>query len=136
MTQQEELLALKHLVKKQQKQFAEKDEIIEKQNTQLDEQRNRIEKQQIQIENMIQALLHTRKKMFGPSTEATKQMEGQLFLFEEAQKLAEELHVGQKTIPSSQYLEHPEVLDQYLQWTESLPKECRLEHSHKKCLNQ
>ena len=39
-------------------------------------------------------------------------------------------------IPGSQYLEHPEVLDQYLPWSESLPGECRLEHNHKKCLNQ
>ena len=67
MTQQEELFALKQLIKKQQEQLAEKDEIIEKQNRQ-------IEKQQIQIENMVQALLHARKKLFGPSTEATKQI--------------------------------------------------------------
>ena len=66
MTQQEELPALKHLVKKQQEQLAEKDEIIERQNSQL-------EKQQIQIETMVQALLQARKKLFGPSTEATKQ---------------------------------------------------------------
>ena len=39
-------------------------------------------------------------------------------------------------IPGSQYLEHPEVLDQYLPWSESLPGECRLKHNHKKCLNQ
>ena len=32
MTQQEELFALKQLIKKQQEQLAEKDEIIEKQN--------------------------------------------------------------------------------------------------------
>lgn len=91
MTQQEELFALKQLIKKQQEQLAEKDEIIEKQNRQ-------IEKQQIQIENMVQALLHARKKLFGPSTEATKQIEGQLFLFEEVQRLAEELGVEQKKI--------------------------------------
>ncbi len=88
-------LLLKRLVKKQQEQLAEKDEIIEKQNSQL-------EKQRIQIENMIQALLHARKKLFGSSTEATKQIEGQLFLFEEVQRLAEELGVEQKKITVKQ----------------------------------
>lgn len=39
-------------------------------------------------------------------------------------------------LPSSHYLEHPEVLDQYLPWSESLPGKCLLEHKHKKCLNQ
>lgn len=39
-------------------------------------------------------------------------------------------------IASSHYLEHPEVLDQYLPWSESLPEECQLEHKHKKCLKQ
>ena len=93
MTQQEELFALKQLIKKQQEQLAEIDEIIEKQNR--------------QIENMVQALLHARKKLFGPSTEATKQIEGQLFLFEEAQRLAEELGVEQKKITVSPYTRAP-----------------------------
>lgn len=39
-------------------------------------------------------------------------------------------------LPSSHYLEHPEVLNQYLPWSESLPEVCRLEHKYKKCLNQ
>ena len=56
---------------------------------------------------MIQALLHARKKMFGASTEATKQVEGQLFLFEEAQKLAEQLHVEQKKIKVKPYTRTP-----------------------------
>lgn len=100
MTPQEELAALRHLIEKQQKEIAEKDAVIEKQNAQL-------EKQRIQIENMIQALLHARKKMFGASTEATKQVEGQLFLFEEAQKLAEQLHVEQKKIQVKPYTRTP-----------------------------
>ena len=62
MTEHEELLKLRALVEKQACQLAEKDQIIAKQN--------------IQIENMIQALLHARKKLFGPSTECTKQVEG------------------------------------------------------------
>ena len=42
------------------------------------------------------SLLHTLENLFGPSTEETKQIEGQLFLFEEAQKLVEELGVERK----------------------------------------
>ena len=96
MTPQEELAALRHLIEKQQKEIAEKDTVIEKQNDQIEKQGAQLEKQRIQIENMIQALLQAHKKMFGASTEATKQVEGQLFLFEEAQKLAEQLGVEQK----------------------------------------
>ncbi len=116
MTQQEELPALKHLVKKLQEQLAEKDEIIEKQNSQL-------EKQRIQIENMIQALLHARKKLFGPSTETTKQIEGQLFLFEEAQKLAEELGVEQKKITVKPYTRTPRQPGVRAEMLAGLPKE-------------
>ena len=102
MTPQEELAALRHLIEKQQKEIAEKDTVIEKQNDQIEKQGAQLEKQRIQIENMIQALLQARKKMFGASTEATKQVEGQLFLFEEAQKLAEQLGVEQKKIEVKQ----------------------------------
>lgn len=116
MTQQEELFALKQLIKKQQEQLAEKDEIIEKQNRQ-------IEKQQIQIENMVQALLHARKKLFGPSTEATKQIEGQLFLFEEAQRLAEELGVEQKKITVSPYTRTPRKPGVRAEMLAGLPKD-------------
>ena len=116
MTQQEELLLLKRLVKKQQEQLAEKDEIIEKQNSQL-------EKQRIQIENMIQALLHARKKLFGSSTEATKQIEGQLFLFEEAQRLAEELGVEQKKITVKPYTRTPRKPGVRAEMLAGLPKE-------------
>ena len=93
MTEHEELLKLRALVEKQQAQLAAKDQIIEAQNA-------RIEKQNIQIENMIQALLHARKKLFGPSTECTKQVEGQLSLslFETSQELAKELAEEQKKI--------------------------------------
>lgn len=100
MTPQEELAALRHLVEKLQKEITEKDAVIEKQNAQL-------EKQSIQIENMIQALLHARKKLFGPSTESMKQVEGQLFLFEEAQKLAEQLGVEQKKVMVKPYTRTP-----------------------------
>ena len=94
MTEQEELLMLRALVAKQKEELAAKEQLIEKQN--------------IQIENMIQALLHARKKLFGSSTEATKQVEGQMSLFDSVQKLAEELELAQKkiTIALRHLLEH------------------------------
>lgn len=46
---------------------------------------------------MIQALLHARKKLFGPSTEVT-QMDGQLSLFESVQELAEQLNLSEEKI--------------------------------------
>lgn len=63
MTEHEELLMLCAMVEKQKAELEAKDQLIQKQN--------------IQIENMIQALLHARKKLFGPSTEMRKQTEGQ-----------------------------------------------------------
>lgn len=49
---------LRELVKKQKLQLSEKDNILR-------EKDEIIRRQQIQIENMTQALLHARKKMFG-----------------------------------------------------------------------
>jgi len=112
MTEHEELLKLRALVEKQAAELAAKNQVIEAQNSQIEEQNlqiekqnakiekqnARIEKQNIQIENMIQALLHARKKLFGPSTECTKQTDGQLSLFDTAQALAIELGNEQKKI--------------------------------------
>lgn len=39
-------------------------------------------------------------------------------------------------IPNSRYLEHPEILEQYLPWSETLPEKCRLKHEREKCLNK
>lgn len=91
MTEHEELLLLRELAEKQQQELARKDQTIEAQKAQ-------IEKQRIQLENMTQALLHARKKLFGPSTEVSKHVDGQLSLFDTAQKLAEELAKEQKKI--------------------------------------
>lgn len=77
MTQQEELAYLRALVAKQKEQLAEQERIIEKQNR--------------QIENMTQALLHARKKQYGSTSETTKQVEGQMCLFESTQELAKQL---------------------------------------------
>lgn len=83
MAEQNELIKLRALL-------AQKEQIIADQN-------KLIEKQRIQIDNMIQALLHARKKIFGASSEKS-QMDGQLSLFDSVQKLAEELLIEQKKI--------------------------------------
>lgn len=90
MTEQEELLMLRALVAKQKEELEQKDRMIEQQN--------------IRIENMIQALLHARQKLFGKSTEVTEQIPGQMNLFSTTQDLAKELFHEQKkiTVPSHQ----------------------------------
>ena len=84
MTEQEELLMLRELVKKQQQELAEKEELIRKKD--------------IQIENMMQALLHARKKLFGRSTEAASGIDGQIHMFETTQELAGQLAAEKKKI--------------------------------------
>ncbi|MBO5348167.1 MAG: IS66 family transposase [Lachnospiraceae bacterium] len=104
-------------------QLAEKDQIIDKQTEQIEERDARIEKLNIRHENMIQALLHARKKLFGPSTECTKQTDGQLSLFETSQELAKELADGQKKItfkPHTRVARQPGVREEMLA---GLPKE-------------
>jgi len=109
MTEQEELLMLRALAEKQKSELAAKDKTIEgqmgqieNQKVQIETQKAQIEKQRIQIENMVQALLHARKKLFGPSSEVTSQVEGQINLFETTYELANELFKEQKkiTVPS------------------------------------
>ena len=63
MNQQEELLRLQKLVAEQQKE---------------------IEKLRAQNENLTQAVLHAQKKIFGSSSESTRQVEGQMSMFAEA----------------------------------------------------
>ncbi|OPZ88194.1 MAG: hypothetical protein BWY74_03223 [Firmicutes bacterium ADurb.Bin419] len=82
MTEHEELKMLRALVEKQKQELEAKDKIIQKQN--------------IQLENMIQALLHARKKLFGTSSEVTRQIGEQINLFETTQELAKELFKEQK----------------------------------------
>ena len=125
MTEHEELLKLRALIAKMDAQLAEKDQLIHKQSEQIEERNARIEKLNIQIENMIQALLHARKKLFGPSTECTKQVEGQLALpiFETSQELARELAEGQKKVtvkPHTRVARQPGVREEMLA---GLPKE-------------
>lgn len=55
MTEQEELQMLRALVERQKQELKDKERIIEERDA-------KIRKQNIQIDNMIQALLHARKK--------------------------------------------------------------------------
>ena len=82
MTEHEELLMLRALVQKQQLELEKKEQTIKRLN--------------IQVENMLQALLHARKKLFGASSEATASMPGQQSLFETTEALAKELLAEQK----------------------------------------
>lgn len=95
MTEHEELLMLRVLAAKQAQELEASKRII----AECDE---KIRKQNIQIDNMIQALLHARKKLFGPSTEAT-QTDGQLSLFESVQELAEQLNLSKEKITVKPY---------------------------------
>lgn len=81
--QQEELIRLRSLVKQQKKLLEAKDA--------------EIEKQRIQIENLTQAILHARKKMYGSSSEVTS-FPGQISLFPEQEQLLSELAKQQRTI--------------------------------------
>ena len=115
MTEHEELLMLRALAAKQAQELEASKRII----TERDE---KIRKQNIQIDNMIQALLHARKKLFGPSTEVT-QMDGQLSLFESVQELAEQLNVSKEKItvkPYTRVSRKPGVRQEML---EGLPQE-------------
>lgn len=95
MTEHEELLMLRALAAKQAQELEASRRIIA-------ERDEKIRKQNIQIDNMIQALLHARKKLFGPSTEVT-QMDGQLSLFESVQELAEQLNLSKEKITMKPY---------------------------------
>ena len=99
MTEHEELLMLRALAAKQALELEASKKIIQ-------ERDEKIRRQNIQIDNMIQALLHARKKLFGPSTEVT-QMDGQLSLFESVQELAEQLNLSKEKITVKPYTRTP-----------------------------
>ena len=100
MTEHEELLMLRALAAKQAQELEASKKIIA-------ERDEKIRKQNIQIDNMIQALLHARKKLFGPSTEINKQVDGQLSLFETVQELAEALELSKEKITVSTHKRIP-----------------------------
>ena len=93
MIQQDELLKLRALVQKQQEKLKQKDELIARkdetiarQDETIAQQHETIRRQNIQFENMMQALLHARKKLFGKSSEVS-QIPGQLSLFDTTEEL-------------------------------------------------
>ena len=108
MTEKEELQMLRELVKKQKLQLSEKDEVIRR--------------QQIQIENMTQALLHARKKMFGRSSEVSTGYE-QLCLFEENTELAKALLKEQEAIVVKEHKKNPRKPGVRKEMLADLPKE-------------
>jgi transposase len=115
MTKQEEILKLRALL-------MEKDQIIEKQTVELDKKDQLIQKQNIQIDNLIQALLHARKKIFGASSEKT-QTDGQISLFDSVQELAKEVWKEQKKITVKSYEKTPRKSGVREEMLSGLPKE-------------
>lgn len=107
MTEHEELLMLRELVEKQKDALLEKAEIIRKQ----------------EIQNMIQALLHARKKIFGASSEASKPMKGQLSLFDTEEELAKQLTTEQKKVAVKAHKRVPRQPGIRMEMLSSLPKE-------------
>ena len=115
MTEKEELQMLRDLVKKQKLQLTEKDSMLR-------EKDEIIRRQQIQIENMTQALLHARKKMFGKSSEVSTGYE-QLCLFEETTELAKALLKEQETVVVKEHKRTPRKPGIRKEMLAGLPKE-------------
>ena len=115
MTEKEELQMLRELVKKQKLQLSEKDNMLR-------EKDEVIRRQQIQIENMTQALLHARKKMFGRSSEVSTGYE-QLCLFEETTELAKALLKDQENIVVKEHKRTPRKPGIRKEMLAGLPKE-------------
>lgn len=115
MTEKEELQMLRDLVKKQKLQLTEKDSMLR-------EKDEIIRRQQIQIENMTQALLHARKKIFGKSSEVSTGYE-QLCLFEETTELAKALLKEQETVAVKEHKRTPRKPGIRKEMLAGLPKE-------------
>lgn len=111
MTEHEELLMLRKQLENAEALLAEKEELIRKKD--------------IQIENLTQALLHTRKKMFGASSEMSTPIDGQLCLFEDTGELAKKLLESQKKIAVSvkEYKRTPRKPGVRKEMLAELPKE-------------
>ncbi|MGL4799003.1 MAG: IS66 family transposase [Cellulosilyticaceae bacterium] len=137
MTEYEELLMLRELVEKQQmeliqkeqdilnkeKDLLKKEEDLLKKNQEILKQEQTIEWLNIQVENMLQALLHARKKLFGASSETTHPIQGQESLFETTQELAKELLAEQKKVSIAPYTRKPRQPGIRAEMLELLPKD-------------
>lgn len=109
MTEHEELLMLREKVKKQEETLAEKEQLISRKD--------------IQIENLTQALLHMRRKMFGRSTEASAQIAGQMCLFEDTQQLAQKLLDEREKISVKPHKRKPRQAGVRAEMLSGLPQE-------------
>lgn len=123
MTEQEEILMLRKLVEKQQLELAQKEQDILKKEQDIQKKQQTIERLNIQVENMLQALLHARKKLFGASSEVTHLMPGQENLFETTKELAKELLAEQKKVSIAPYTRKPRQPGVRAEMLEFLPKE-------------
>ena len=115
MTEQEELIMLRALVEKQNKEIINQQKEIEKKD-------ETIRRQNIQIEGMLQALLHAKKQRFGRSSDAT-QFPGQLSLFETNEELAEILEQEKEKIVVPSYQRTPRKPGVRQEMQDGLPKE-------------
>lgn len=97
--------------------------LVAKQEQVIKQQKATIEKQNIQIENMLQALLHANKKLFGRSSEVSDPIAGQMNLFETTQELADELLREQKKIQVKPYVRKPRQPGVRADMLAHLPKE-------------
>lgn len=130
MTEHEELLMLRKLVEKQQQELVKKNQdILKKDQDILKKDQDILRKDQtigrlnIQVENMLQALLHARKKLFGASSETTAAIAGQQNLFETTSELAKELLAEQKKVTIAPYTRKPRQPGIRAEMLDALPKE-------------
>lgn len=89
----------------------------------ISEQKLKIEQQEIKIENLTQALLHARKKIFGSSSEATKPIPGQESFFAKEELLVQELLKEQKKIIVPQHTRVARQIGVREEMTKGLPVE-------------
>ena len=123
MTEHEELLMLRKLVEKQQQELAKKNQDILRKDQDILKKEQTIERLNIQVENMLQALLHARKKLFGASSETTACIAGQQNLFETTSELAKELLAEQKKVTIAPYTRKPRQPGVRAEMLDALPKE-------------
>lgn len=87
-----------HEISKREQLISKQEQALATQEHTIKEREELIKRQAIQIENMTQALLHAQRKIFGASTEASKQIPGQGSLFDTIEPLVSELLKDQQKI--------------------------------------
>lgn len=122
MTEAEEIKMLKKQLAEKDKKISDNEKLLAEKDRKLMEQEEKIRRQEIQIENMTQALLHARKKMFGSHTE-TADTEGQISLFPDLEGLAGALVSEQKKITVPEHKRTPRKEGVRKEMLAALPKE-------------